>query len=191
MRLIIAAILGGIVMFAWGAVSHMVLNIEGTAVKPMPNEASVSAAMKANISEPGVYLMPGFDMTKAATTEEQLAWVAKYKEGPTAMLIYHPTGDDVFTPRQFGTQLAADIGAALIGSIILLFAGVGFARGVIISTLIGVGGWVAILIPYWNWYKFPFEFVRADLIDQVAGWFLAGLVMAFILRTRPVVKTAD
>lgn len=184
MRLIIAAVLGGIVMFMWGAVSHMVLNIEGTAVKPMPNEAPISAAMKANISEPGVYFMPGLDMTKAATAEEQAAWAAKYKEGPTAMLIYHPTGDDVFTPWQFGTQLASEIGAALIGSIILMFAGVGFARGVIISTLIGIAGWVAILIPYWNWYKFPFEFVRADLIDQIAGWFLAGLVMAFVLRKR-------
>ena len=184
MRLILAAVLGGIVMFAWGAFSHMVLNIEGTAVKPMPNDAAVSAAMKTNISEAGVYFLPGLDMTKAATEEEQAAWAAKYKEGPTAMVIYHPTGDDVFTPRQFGTQLAADIGAALIGSIILLFAGVGFGRGVIISTLIGVGGWVAILVPYWNWYRFPFEFVRADLIDQVAGWFLAGLVIAFFMRRR-------
>ncbi len=184
MRLIIAAILGGMVMFMWGAVSHMVLNIEASAVKPMPNESAVSAAMKANITDTGVYFMPGLDMTKRATEEEQLAWAAKYKEGPTAMLIYHPTGDDVFTPRQFGTQLAADIGAAFFGSIILLFAGVGFFRGVIISTLIGIAGWVAILIPYWNWYRFPFEFVRADLIDQIAGWFLAGLAMAFVLRKR-------
>ena len=184
MRLIIAAILGGIVMFAWGAVSHMVLNIEGGSLKPMPNEAAVTAAMKSNIAESGIYFLPGMDMSKTATAEQQAAWAAKYKEGPTAMLIYHPTGDDVFTPRQFGTQLASDIGAALIGSIILLFAGVGFARGVIISTMIGMAGWVAILVPFWNWYKFPFEFVRTDLIDQIAGWFLAGLVMAFILKKR-------
>ncbi len=184
MRLIIAAVLGGIVMFAWGAFSHMVLNIEASTVKQVPNESAILASMKSNITETGVYFMPGFDMTKQATAEEQAAWAAKYKEGPTAMLIYHPTGDDVFTPRQFGIQLASDIGAALLGSIILVFAGVGFVRGVIITTLIGVAGWVAILIPYWNWYRFPFEFVRADLIDQIAGWFLAGLVMAFVLRKR-------
>ena len=184
MRLIIAAILGGIVMFAWGAVSHMVLNIEGASLKPMPNEAAVTAAMKSNIAESGIYFLPGMDMSKTATAEHQAAWAAKYKEGPTAMLIYHPTGDDVFTPRQFGIQFGADVGAALFGGIILLFAGVSFARGIIISTMIGIAGWVAILIPYWNWYRFPWKFVRGDLIDQVAGWFLAGLVMAFILKKK-------
>ena len=50
--------------------------------------------------------------------------------------------------------------------------------------MIGMAGWVAIMVPFWNWYKFPFEFVRTDLIDQIAGWFLAGLVMAFILKKR-------
>ena len=94
MRLIIAAILGGIVMFAWGAVSHMVLNIEGASLKPMPNEAAVTAAMKSNIAESGIYFLPGMDMSKTATAEHQAAWAAKYKEGPMAMLIYHPTCDD-------------------------------------------------------------------------------------------------
>src|SRR5258706_13278876 len=178
MRLILAAGLGGIVMFAWGAVSHMVLNIEGAVVKPMPNEGAVSAAMKANISEPGVYLMPGLDMTKPLSAEEKTAWAAKYKEGPTAMLIYQPTGDDVFTPKQFGTQLASDIGAALVGSIILLFAGVGFARGVIISTLIGIGGGGGLLLSYGNWSKLPCRDFLRGLILQEPGVVLArpGLV---------------
>jgi hypothetical protein len=188
MRIILAAVLGGIVMFAWGAVSHMVLNLEGSVVKPMPNETAVIAAMKANVSEPGVYLAPGIDMmTKTPTEEEQQAWSTKYKEGPTMMLIYQPLGADVFTPKQFLMQLGTDVAAAFFASIILLFASVGFARGVIISTLIGVAGWTAILIPYWNWYRFPFEFIRADLIDQIAGWFLAGLVMAFFMRRREVI----
>jgi len=185
MRVILAAVLGGIVMFAWGAFSHMVLNIEGDVFKPLPNEAAVSAAMKANISADGVYFMPGIDMNKKPSEEEQAAWAAKYKEGPTAMVVYHATGDDVFTPKQFGVQFASCLGSALIAAIILMLASVGFARGVIITTLIGLAGWVAILIPYWNWYKFPFEFIRIDLIDQIVGWFLAGLVIAFFMRARP------
>ena len=184
MRLIIATILGGIVMFAWGALSHMVFNIEGNVFKSIPNETVVSSAMKSNISEPGLYVMPGIDMSKTPTAEEQQAWAAKYKEGPTAFLVYYPTGDDVFTPRQFITQFGSDFGAALLGAIILSLAAVTFLRGVIISTLIGLAGWTAILVPYWTWYKFPWAFVRGDLIDQIAGWFLAGLVLAFVLRNR-------
>lgn len=184
MRLIIAAISGGIVMFMWGAISHMLLNIEGSSLKPMPNEAAVSAALKSNIAEPGMYFLPGMDMTKTATAEEQAAWAAKYKEGPTALLIYHPTGDDVMSPRQFGIQFGSNFATALVGTIILMFAAVSFSRGVIISTLVGLAAWISISIPYWNWYKFPSEFIRGELIDQIAGWFLAGLVMAFVLRKR-------
>ncbi len=190
MRLMLATLLGGIVMFIWGALSHMVLGLEATAVRPIPNEEPVVAAMKANVTEPGVYFVPGMDMTKQATQEQMDAWSAKYKEGPTAMVVYNPSGADVFTPRQFVAQLASDIGAALFGSVILLFASVGFTRGVMISVLIGIAGWTAILIPYWNWYRFPFEFIRADLVDQIAGWFLAGLVMAFFMRRREVAATA-
>lgn len=184
MRLLIAALLGGIAMFAWGAFSHMVLNIEATTLKPMPNEAAVAAAMKSNLSDPGIYFLPGMDMTKPPSAEEQAAWTAKYKEGPTAMLIYNPTGADVMTPRQFGTQFGTDFGAALVGAIILMLASVSFMRGVVISALVGLAAWVSISIPYWNWFRFPSEFIRGELIDQVAGWFLAGLIMAFILRRR-------
>jgi len=186
MRFVLAALLGGIVMFCWGAFSHMVLNLEADMIKPMPNEEAVSGVLKPAITSPGVYVMPGIDMTRKPTDEEMNSWMAKYHAGPTAMLFYHPEGADVFSPHQFGIQFGADLAAALFGSLILLFAATGFVRGVIISTLIGVAGWSAILIPYWNWYRFPFEFVRADLIDQVAGWFLAGLVMAALLRRRAV-----
>jgi hypothetical protein len=184
MRVILAAILGGIVMFAWGAFSHMVINLEGSMVRQVPNESAVVAVMKENIREDGVYAMPGIDMTRQPTAEEMNAWSAAYEKGPTAMLFYHTTGTDVFTPHQFGVQFLADFGAALFGAIILFLAAVSFGRGVIISTFIGLGGWCALEIPYWDWYRFPWEFIRADLVDQVAGWFLAGLVMAFILRVR-------
>jgi hypothetical protein len=184
MRLILAAVLGGIVMFAWGAFSHMVLNLENGVFKPMPNEATVSSAMSASITADGVYFMPGIDMMSKPSEAEQEAWAAKAKAGPTAFVVYHQVGDDVFTPKQFGVQFGAELACALIAAFVLGLASVGFVRGVIITTLMGVAGWVAILIPYWNWYKFPFDFVRMDLIDQVAGWFLGGLVIAFFMRRR-------
>src|SRR5436190_22897730 len=148
MRLISATILGGIVMFAWGAFSHMVLNIENGVFRPMPNEDAVSAAMKANINADGVYFMPGIDMMSKPSEAEQAAWAAKAKAGPTAFVVYHQAGDDVFTPKQFGVQFASDLGAALIAAIVLGLASAGYASGVIITTLIGLSGWVAIPVRY-------------------------------------------
>lgn len=184
MRFIIATILGGIVLFGWGALSHMVLGLEDNTIKQVPNEAVVMDALKANITEPGFYFMPGLDKGHAATAEAQAAWMEKYAAGPNAILIYHPVGEVAMSPKQMASQFGADVAVALAVCLILSFAAVGFIRGLIITTLVGVTGWIAILVPYWNWYRFPDEFVLAGLIDQAAGFFLTGLVVAFILRKR-------
>jgi hypothetical protein len=186
MRVVLAAVLGGVVMFAWGAFSHMVLNLEKDTIKQVPNEPAVVAAMKSNITADGVYAIPGIEMNRQLSAEEMNAWMAKYEEGPTAMLFYHTKGADVFTPHQFMVQFGADVLASLFGAVILFFAATSFGRGVVISVLIGLAGWCALLIPYWDWYRFSWEFVRMDLVDQVAGWLLAGLVMAWLLRVRKV-----
>lgn len=185
MRLIIAAILAGIVMFMWGAVSHMVLGIGDAGLLPMPNESAVSATLKTNITEPGMYFMPGIDMAHRAEKEVHDAWAAKYKEGPTGLLIYHPTGEEPMTIKHFGVELGSDIAAALVVGMILSLGAVSFSRGVTISTLVGLAGWLSINVSYWNWYRFPTNFVTAELIDQIAGWLLAGFVLGFILRRRP------
>ena len=158
MRLIIAALLGGIVMFAWGAVAHIFLGVGEAGVLPMPNETAMAAAMKANITEPGLYFMPGMDMKKQMTEEEKAAFAAKYKEGPVAILVYRPTGDEIMSPKQLGIELASNVAAALVVGMILIFAAVSWGRGVIISTLVGLSGWLSINVSYWDWYGFPDKF---------------------------------
>ncbi len=183
MRLIIAAILGGIVMFAWGAVAHLFLGVGEASVLSAPGEAAITTAMRSNITDPGIYFMPGIDMKKA-TAEEKEAWTAKYKTGPTAILVYHPTGDEPISPKQLGIELASNIAAALVVGMILIFAVVSWGRGVIISTLVGLSGWLSINVSYWDWYGFPTNFVTGELIEQVVGWLLTGFVLGYILRRR-------
>ena|SRR5436190_9899858 len=185
MRLIIAAVLAGLAMFAWSAVSHMALGLVDSSMKQVPNEAAVMSAMKTNIAEPGFYLLPNMDMTHKGTEAEQAAWAAKYKEGPTAIIIYNPTGDDPISPRQLGVELVSNIAAALVVGMILMLASVSFSRGVTIATLVGLAGWLSINVSYWTWYHFPTNFVTAELIDQIVGWLLAGFVLGFILQRRP------
>lgn len=184
MRLVIAAVLGGLMMFMWSAVAHMGLGLFNSSMKQIPNEAPVLEAMKANITEPGFYFLPGFDMSRTPTEEEMAEYALKHKENPNAVLIYQPTGSDVMTPRQLGNELASNIAAAFAVGLILVFAAVGFGRGVAIATLSGIAGWLSINVSYWNWYGFPAGFITAELIDQAVGWFLSGLVLAFILKKK-------
>jgi hypothetical protein len=54
----------------------------------------------------------------------------------------------------------------------------------VLATLIGIVGWISIDVSYWNWYRFPTSYVADALIEQAVGWFLSGLAMAFVLRSR-------
>jgi len=184
MRLIIAGIVGGLVMFFWGAFSHAVLPLGEAGIKVLPNEAAVISAMKTNITEPGFYFFPGMDMSKSATAEEQKAWEEKYQAGPTGILIYHPTGEQPMSARQLLTELASNIAAALVVAFLLSLIVPSFPKRVLAATLIGLTAWLSIMISYWNWYRFPTEIVLVEGFDQIFSWFLAGLAIAFILRRR-------
>ena len=76
----------------------------------------------------------------------------------------------------------SNIAAALVVGMILMLASVSFSRGVTIATLVGLAGWLSINVSYWTWYRFPTNFVTAELIDQIVGWLLAGFVLGFILQ---------
>ncbi len=184
MRLIIAAILGGLMMFMWSALAHMGLGLFNSSMKQVPNETAVIEAMRANITEPGFYFLPGMDMAATPTEEEMAAFALKHKDGPNAVLIYQPAGGDIMTPRQLATEFVSNVAAAFAVGLILVFAAVGFGRGVAIATLSGIAGWLSINASYWNWYGFPAPYIMAELVEQAVGWFLSGLVLAFILKRR-------
>jgi hypothetical protein len=156
----------------------------GMKVLPPASETAIVSAMKTNISEPGMYFIPGIENMKDAPDAEAEVWAKKYEDGPTAMIIYHAVGRPVFGPRQILIELASNIFAALIVGIIFIWNAASFSKRVAIAVLIGLTGWASIAISYWNWYRFPKEFVLAEGFDQVVGWFLSGLVLAFIIKPK-------
>jgi len=184
MRLIVAAIVGGIVMFAWGFVSHMILGVGDNGMKSLSNEDAVIAALKSNINEPGIYFVPGMDMSRTPTNEEWAAFSKKAEAGPTAFLVYNPTGETPFSAKQLGIEFASNVLGALIVAFILNWTAPSIGKRIIIATLIGLAGWVSIEISYWDWYRFPGAFVTGELIEQVVGWLLTGAAIALIIKRK-------
>ncbi|MBI4547620.1 MAG: hypothetical protein HY707_06560 [Ignavibacteriae bacterium] len=193
-KLLIASLLGGAVLFIWGALSHMVLGLGEASIKPIPNERAVLTAMQDNIREPGFYFFPGMESSPNMTKEDQEAamkrWEEKYSVGPYGILIYHPDGTQPLSPKQLLIELLSDILAAFLAAFLLARAlgGLsGFGGRVLFVTLLGLFAWMAIEIAYWNWYGFPFGYAFSSLIDQIVGFFLVGLVLAtMIKKAQPV-----
>jgi len=186
MRLILAGILAGIVMFMWGGISHMVLPLGKMGIQSLPGEEAIVSAMQGSITADGLYFFPGMDMSKKPTADEQRAWEAKYTSGPHGILVYHPQGSSPLSPRQLLGELLADILACIVAAFVLVRVVAGFGTRVLAATAFGLVAWLSVSASYWIWYGFPQPFVLAEGVDQVVGWFLAGLVLAALVRVRTV-----
>ena len=188
-RILLGGVVGGIVMFLWGALSHMVLGLGETGIKELPNEEAVIAAMRAATREPGFYFFPGREESPGMTKEQQQAamqkWEAKYREGPTGILIYHPQGEQPLSPKQLLRQVGFNIMSGLLAAFLLSKAlgGLpGFGGRVLFVTLLGLFGSLIVNFPYWNWYRFPSNYTLAVLADQLISFCLAGLAIAPIVK---------
>jgi hypothetical protein len=184
MRIILAGIAGGIVLFIWGALSHTVLPFGDIGMKTLPNEAPVMAALKANITEPGLYFYPGIEGGHSANEAEQAAFEAKFKSGPHGILIYHPIGTEVMPPSMMITELISNILAAILVALVISWLICSFWGRVAAAALFGLVSWLSVDASYWNWYGFPTDYFAAQAIDQVVGWFLAGLAIAVLVKGR-------
>jgi hypothetical protein len=182
-KIILAGILGGIVVFIWSAISHMLLPIGDMGIKTIPStEDAVLSVMKSNIQEPGFYFIPGFDMSRTPTDAEYAAVQAKYETGPTAVLIYHPTGQKMMTPGQLIGEAIFNIFCGFIAAFIISKTAASLiTRGVMVM-LMGLFGWLSISASHWNWYRFPGNFIIGEGLDQVIGWLIGGLLIAWILQ---------
>ena len=182
MKIVVAGIVAGVVVFIWSFVEHTVLSIGRMGVSSLPNEDAIVAVMKQSIHEPGFYFFPGMDMSKKPTPEEEKAWQAKYTAGPTGVLVYQPKGGQVFSPRQLAVELLSDIAAALVAGLVLAQISGGLGMRAFLVALFGLFGWLSITVSYWNWYGFPGAFSLGEAIDQVVGWFLGGVVLAAMVK---------
>ncbi len=181
-QILIAGILGGIVAFVCSAAIHMSpLGTMGLSILNEKEDA-VLTSLKSNISHDGLYFFPGRDMSKSMTTEEENAWNAKYKAGPTGLLLYHPVGSDAMSPKQLGMEFLTTVICALIAAFILASTVGSLSSRAILVGLIGLFAWIAISLSQWNWYGFPFKFILLDGVDQVIGWLVAGFVIAKMVK---------
>jgi hypothetical protein len=182
-KILLPGILGGLVVFIWSAIAHMVLPIGEMGLKSIPqNEDAVLSAMKSSIQEPGLYFMPGMEMGRKPTDEENKAWQAKYEAGPTALLVYHPAGEKAMSPGQLSRQLLFDVLGGLIAALIISMTVASLGMRVVIAALMGLFAWLTVSVPHWNWYRFPAAFIIGEGLDGVIGYLLGGLVIAWLVQ---------
>jgi hypothetical protein len=183
-RVILAGVLGGLAMFVWTSLAHMVLPLGEAGIQEIPNDSDLLAAMRAKLGDsPGLYLFPGFGLPPDASRQQKNAAMADYGKklaaNPSGLLMYHPPGAKELTAGQLGTELATEILEALIVAWLLAQTRLKtYGSRVGFVLVCGVQSAIATNISYWNWYGFPASYTAAYMTTQVVGILLAGLVAA-------------
>lgn len=183
-RLVGAALLGGLLMFVWGAVMHMLTPL-GTAGKTkVADEVALSAAVEASAPQPGFYYFPW--MEKGADAAAQQAWTERYKKGPSGLLVVQERGREPMDVRRLAIEFGSNVAAAFVLGLVVLVSGMrSFAGRLFVGILLGLFSWLSVEVSYWNWYGFPSPVTQATLIEQTVCGLLAGLGVALVLKPKP------
>ena len=184
-RIVLAALVGGVALFAWESVAHMALPLGEAGLRVLDNEPTVLAALKQNIKEPGFYFFPAGDSMKPGLTGQQQQQAMEnqaklMRAGPAGILIIHPEGLDSITAGKLLTQFGADVVAMLVAALLLAHATSlkGYAGRVLFVALIGLIPTLQTDLPQWNWYGFPTVYLLAQFTVHLAGFVAGGLVLA-------------
>jgi hypothetical protein len=172
MRVLLAAIVGGIAMYVWATAAHL-SPLGGVGAHPMPNEGLIAAALKLNLGDKGgVYIYPG-----------PAAAGAPAGNGPVAegMLAYNPNGTGALRPSQLGIEFGLEMFEALMMACIAALAAVGLGRRIAIATLVGLIAGITTNLSYWNWYGFGLDYTLTNGFIELVKYLVAGVAIALML----------
>jgi hypothetical protein len=188
-RTILAGFLGALVLFFWGFLSWTVLPFHSQTTHALPNEDVVASALKAGNAESGTYRIPGIGNSEATKKVE----MEKMKVGPIAWIHYRQEGygemDMMYLLKGFLLLfISATIAASLLGKLSWSLASKYGAR---VRFIMMLGFFLAIAgrLGDWAFLGYSTAFSLNLVADDVIGWTLAGLVIAW--RIKPLMtKTA-
>ena len=176
---LIAAILGGIIIFFWQFLSNAALNLHRPAQEYTAKQDTIMSFLQSQQIKTGRYFMPTYP--DGATMDEQKALMGSAEGKPWATLDYHE--------RYNGADMLGNMIRGLLVNIIMVWLFVWLITrngtpsfGTIFMSAVVVG-FIAFLnfpYPYFIWYKSPG--IWSDFLDGIVAWAACGVWLGWYLR---------
>lgn len=170
MKLIRAAIIAGIISFAWCSFSWKVLPFHSQSHKTFRNEALVKAAVFSDAKASGVYTIEPSKTTLEGKGLDSAFMVLKRNNETPFWVI-------------FIRDLARQVGIAfLLGIAILLMRRLP-TNEIWLALLVGmIAGALFVLLAYFNWWGLSALNVILEILDLFIAWSLAGPILIRMLK---------
>src|SRR3954468_10190829 len=118
-KIAVAALVGGLIVFAWGAVAHMVTPLGMAGMSVLSDEGATIEGLRVSVPKTGLYVFPVEGMIGNTTAAEKKAWEEKIRRGPSGMLVYKAEGTAPMSPRVFIVEFIADVLAAFVAALMV------------------------------------------------------------------------
>ncbi len=190
-RIIIAAVLGAVVYFAWGITSWMVLDWHNPTMTPMAENSAVVTAIGRQVKEPGMYYFP----PRPADWSEPGQWEAYtelHEAGPAGFMVVSTDPGPPMPPMMMiqGGVLNLIV-MLLVGWLLAMASMKGYLKRVIFVAVIGAVVGLTADGGYWNWMGMPTHYSVVMAADRVIGFLLAGIFMAALIWPKRVAATGQ
>jgi hypothetical protein len=179
-KLLIGAIVGGILVFAWQTVSWTVLGLHDDELQKAPNEDSIISYLSTQFSEDGQYMIPVADAN--ASADEQQQFMENMKGKPWAIISYHKAYEADMVMNMIRGFVSMLIAAFFVCWILMKNTKSSFFSTFISCIMIGVAGYV--FFPYAGiiWMESPGA--KTYLLDAIAAWGLCGIWLGLWLNKK-------
>ncbi len=183
MRILIAGVVGGIVMFIWASVAHIATPLATIGLKAIPGEPAVLETLHNSLGDrSGLYFFP-FMQGAPSDAKAMEAQKAALQTNPSGLIAYQAPGTGGLGVRRMVTEVVLElIEATLAAAILAGFAGFGRRLGV--AVLIGLIAGMATNFSYWNWYGFDLDYTMANGFTELMKFVFAGAASAWVLSRR-------
>jgi hypothetical protein len=187
-RVIFSAIIGGILVFAWGLVSWMHLPYHAQSIHQFKDEAAVTTFFQGQVEQSGIYVLPfvPFDTASKSADEKKAIWEEVQKKQQTGPMVFASVALEG-TQHSMNTAMVYSLILQITGAFIIsLMLWCSCCSGYLcrVSTVSAIGVLVGLLgsFPNFIWWKFSLPFVLTCAADAFIGWTIAGLLMAAIVK---------
>ena len=177
-KVIIGALLGGVVLLLWQFAVHELLGIYDDAFVKLKDPAAVEAVLKENLTGSGMIVIPH---PEQGETDAKAKAMEKLTTGFSLFGAVNLAGRNSFGTA-LGIQFALNVLASAVLMFVLLAANPSTLGSRIALVLcFAVFAVLTELIPNWNWGGSSLAYIGRQIGEQIVGWALVGLALAKVM----------
>ena len=177
-KVIIGALLGGVVLLLWQFAVRELLGVYDDAFVKLKDPAAVEKVLKENLDGSGMIVIPH---PEPGDTDAEAKPMEKLTTGFSLFGAVNLAGrNSVGTAR--GIQFALNVLASAVLMFVLLAANPSTLGSRIALVLcFAMFAVLTELIPNWNWGGSSLAYIGRQIGEQIVGWALVGLALAKVM----------